>query len=717
MAEIRGSNDSETLNGTTENDKIWSRDGDDTVSSKEGDDWINAEYNEEGDDLYWVYSGSLIAFGGPGNDLIGGKEGEDQLYGESGDDRIHGWAGNDFIYGGNGEDFIYGGNGDDFIYGGNGDDIIYGGMGNDQLWGNEGNDRLYGGDGDDTYHITDLNDYVRDSSGNDTAKVYVSFAKIPAFIENIEYIGALPLPYWIDALLPANSNGSNFLNLLGNNRTFLYAFPSHFPSYISDMEYAGGFRQLSATQQQNAVMVLEYLEEIINIDAEKTDSPDQPNTVAIALNEQENTGGYAFYPGEESRDSDIFLADTRYNATLNHGTRGAYVLVHELGHALGLKHPFDEADADGNTADPPYLQGTEDHVRWTMMSYNETLEEYKLTFSELDIAALQYLYGPSRKSRTGDDTYFYRTDSPNFIWDGGGEDTVDASASHSAVAIYLEPGYQGFNYLTGKSEQITTPGQITVNFGTEIENLLGSADADLLVGNWLNNQIQGNDGDDRIFGQQGDDSLAGGTGDDELSGWTGSDVLNGGPGNDLLKGGQGLDHAIYASDKKDYIIEYNEGYITVVESGLPGGFEDRLEGIERLVFTDVSLAFDIDGNAGIAAKVLGAFLGAVGLERADLAGRLLDLLDSGMNYDDLLRTAIESVFGSNPGGGVMVTHFFTALTGDEAPDEIVAEWGGKVDNGELSALELSKLVAENQLNLTNIDFVGLYSTGIEYLTA
>ena len=104
MAEIRGSDNSETLNGTAENDEIRSGDGDDTVYGNEGDDWINAIYNDEGDDRYYVYSGRLIALGGPGNDLIGGKEGNDRLYGGVGNDRIYAWAGDDLLDGGDGDD-------------------------------------------------------------------------------------------------------------------------------------------------------------------------------------------------------------------------------------------------------------------------------------------------------------------------------------------------------------------------------------------------------------------------------------------------------------------------------------------------------------------------------------------------------------------------------------------------------------------------------------
>ena len=73
------------------------------------------------------------------------------------------------------------------------------------------------------------------------------------------------------------------------------------------------------------------------------------------------------------------------------------------------------------------------------------------------------------------------------------------------------------------------------------------------------------------------------------------------------------------------------------------------------------------------------------------------------------------VFGADPDGATMVRHFYTALTGEEAPADVINQYGGMVDNGELSRVELAKLVADYEVNLANIDLVGLSATGVEYL--
>jgi serralysin len=65
-----------------------------------------------------------------------------------------------------------------------------------------------------------------------------------------------------------------------------------------------------------------------------------------------------------------------------------------------------------------------------------------------------------------------------------------------------------------------------------IEGLRGSEYADQLVGNGLDNVLDGGGGADWLMGAAGSDELVGGFGDDTLDGGSGADILNGGPGSD-----------------------------------------------------------------------------------------------------------------------------------------------------------------------------------------
>ena len=112
--------------------------------------------------------------------------------------------------------------------------------------------------------------------------------------------------------------------------------------------------------------------------------------------------------------------------------------------------------------------------------------------------------------------------------------------------------------------------------------------------------------------------------------------------------------------------------------------------------------------------MLGAFLGPSGIERADLVGVGLELLDGGTTYEEFLQAALDAVFGSNPSGATLVNHFYGTLTGQSAPQSLIDQYGSLIDNGSLSPVSLAMQVAENELNLQNIDLVGLATTGIEY---
>jgi Ca2+-binding RTX toxin-like protein len=100
-----------------------------------------------GDDVIHGTDKADVIWGGPGNDKIYGGLGNDIICGGFGDDLIHGGRGNDWIEGGAGTDRVFGDLGDDHVSGGGGDrDEVSGGLGIDTVNGGPGNEDLVRGD-------------------------------------------------------------------------------------------------------------------------------------------------------------------------------------------------------------------------------------------------------------------------------------------------------------------------------------------------------------------------------------------------------------------------------------------------------------------------------------------------------------------------------------------------------------------------------------------
>ena len=313
-------------------------------------------------------------------------------------------------------------------------------------------------------------------------------------------------------------------------------------------------------------------------------------------------------------------------------------------------------------------------------------------FQVLDIAALQYIYGPSTKVRVGNDTYNISESSTNFVWDGVGVDNINAASTSKPVTIYLTPGYWGFAGTT-PANYITAPGQITVNFGTVIENLIGSVQADKLYGNEVANIING------------------GAGNDLIEGWDGNDTLIGDQGDDQLNGGIGIDTAQFSSTWGNYKTSLINKAFSITDKRNGSDGTDSLTGIERLKFTDKSIAIDLDGNAGITAKVIGAVLGSSSVKNPAYVGIGLSYTDKGMSYSDLGALALSAV-GATTNDAIVTTLWrnvvgFNPSTTDKAPFIKMLADGMK-------AGDLVVLAADTALNTTNIGLVGLIQTGIEY---
>lgn len=104
--------------------------------------------------------------GTPGPDVVSAGAGDDQITGLGGSDRLCAGDGNDFIKGDLGSDRVLGGRGDDVISGETGGDLLRGSSGADAIRGGRGNDRVDGGLGDRDVVFGDLgDDRVRGGEG------------------------------------------------------------------------------------------------------------------------------------------------------------------------------------------------------------------------------------------------------------------------------------------------------------------------------------------------------------------------------------------------------------------------------------------------------------------------------------------------------------------------------------------------------------------------
>ncbi|MBB3222763.1 hypothetical protein [Pseudoduganella umbonata] len=117
------------------------------------------------------------------------------------------------------------------------------------------------------------------------------------------------------------------------------------------------------------------------------------------------------------------------NANLAPGTQGHETLLHELGHMLGLKHPF-----EGSIR----LPSTTDNTSHTLLSYTHTGGIHS-TFSQYDIAALKWLYGGDGlagnlgvNSATGA-RWLAGTSTANSLAGGAANDILEGAGGNDAL--------------------------------------------------------------------------------------------------------------------------------------------------------------------------------------------------------------------------------------------------------------------------------------------
>ncbi|MBL4601991.1 MAG: M10 family metallopeptidase C-terminal domain-containing protein [Emcibacteraceae bacterium] len=333
--------------------------------------------------------------------------------------------------------------------------------------------------------------------------------------------------------------------------TYSFASPelSVFLNGYSDTDYelSQNISQLTGEQQQVVRDMLDNISQDVNIVF--VEIPDDGNSSAGQMRFAWTNGGsedvsgtlaWAYYPGNTPHAGDVWLIEGGLDDQSDIDTSDSLfesTILHEIGHALGLKHPF---DIDGNFGVLPIAYDGNDY---TVMSY-DTLAIEGASYDDiaiptdlmwLDIQALQFLYGANTSQSGGDDTYTILPEEWNYfaLWDAGGTDTIDFSYFSSNIEIDLTPDSWNdvglvIDVVAGSSGNRTETLHIAPD--TIIENAIGGSGNDTITGNSSNNIIEGGAGQDDMSGGSGDDTfIFDGNSDINL------DSINGGSGTDTLQ--------------------------------------------------------------------------------------------------------------------------------------------------------------------------------------
>lgn len=221
---------------------------------------------------------------------------------------------------------------------------------------------------------------------------------------------------------------------------------------------------------------------------------------------------WAYFPDTTIRNGEAYLNSVYATITFNPnrpetldwsvGNPMYTLILHEIGHAVGLEHPHDGYD-------DIYLRAALDNHDHTIMSYDwswsgDVTGRTRASLAHLDLDALHYLYGR--------DAAF--------------------TASWNAAGRYLA--------IDG------TAGNDAFTAGRAASLLRGGNGNDRMSGAQFNDTLLGGNGHDRMAGGAGADRLYAGAGVDTVFGGDGSDTITGGNGADYLHGNWGAD-VIYAT--------------------------------------------------------------------------------------------------------------------------------------------------------------------------
>lgn len=317
-----------------------------------------------------------------------------------------------------------------------------------------------------------------------------------------------------------------------------FSFPTDIPAYDADIpgfspDTLASFQAFTATEQAQAITALNAwaaASGVVFIQVAAGAGDINFQNVDLGTSVYAGAAGLGLYPGgawnydsypafsgDLDASGDVFMN----TADLTGGAANDATLLHEIGHALGLKHPTEVVDDAAGGVLHDAVLAADDPALTVMASVGDTTAATGTTLLALDRDAAAFIYGPAGT---------------------GGVHTDSASGSNAVVAWSWDATTQ-------------TLTQSVIVAGAAVR---GSSVNDVLVGSGY---------DDQLFGLAGNDVLNAGDG---------NDCLTGGSGLNLLIGGQGSD-SYFVSMSTDVIVEHPDEGTDVIYASVSYTMADNVE--------------------------------------------------------------------------------------------------------------------------------------------